>query len=219
MRLPKSVLGVLAAGALLLGGAVPAVAEDAVPGDGPTTSVSAPADEAGGAESGAVGADRSGSGEGGKAASTDSAASDTAQAPALRRAARAASLDGDYKFGARWANPVNASTTGYSYEDEAHTILSFDKMFNKLHTAMVDVDFNLTDTGNIKSLPVGAVKVTLPRSSRPGRETQARTGQGLTRILLSRTRWSPKCPRLQIPRTPPLSTGLVTRRMSTVRSQ
>ncbi|ETJ32752.1 hypothetical protein Q604_UNBC05270G0001, partial [human gut metagenome] len=48
MRLPKSVLGVLAAGALLLGGAVPAVAEDAVPGDGPTTSVSAPADEAGG---------------------------------------------------------------------------------------------------------------------------------------------------------------------------
>lgn len=47
MRLPKSVLGVLAAGALLLGGAVPAVAEDAVPGDGPTTSVSAPADEAG----------------------------------------------------------------------------------------------------------------------------------------------------------------------------
>ncbi|MDK8817898.1 Cna B-type domain-containing protein, partial [Winkia sp. UMB6473-AN360BR] len=162
MRLPKSVLGVLAAGALLLGGAVPAVAEDAVPGDGPTTSVSAPADEAGGAESGAVGADRSGSGEGGEAASTDSAASDTAQAPALRRAARAASLDGDYKFGARWANPVNASTTGYSYEDEAHTILSFDKMFNKLHTAMVDVDFNLTDTGNIKSLPVGAVKVTLP---------------------------------------------------------
>ena len=108
MRLPKSVLGVLAAGALLLGGAVPAVAEDAVPGDGPTTSVSAPADEAGGAESGAVGADRSGSGEGGEAASTDSAASDTAQAPALRRAARAASLDGDYKFGARWANPVNA---------------------------------------------------------------------------------------------------------------
>ena len=57
MRLPKSVLGVLAAGALLLGGAVPAVAEDAVPGDGPTTSVSAPADEAGGAESDAQDSD------------------------------------------------------------------------------------------------------------------------------------------------------------------
>ncbi|MBS6073178.1 MAG: Cna B-type domain-containing protein, partial [Actinomyces urogenitalis] len=84
MRLPKSVLGVLAAGALLLGGAVPAVAEDAVPGDGPTTSASAPADEVGrGVES----EDVDGSAGGGDGAAGRDGASQSRARSAVDRAA------------------------------------------------------------------------------------------------------------------------------------
>lgn len=87
----------------------------------------------------------------------------TAPVPApVKAPAKAPGSQQDYKFTARWANPVNATSDGYNYEDANNTILRFDNMFNKAYAASVEVSFNLTDTGNVKALQKDSVKVTLP---------------------------------------------------------
>ncbi|MCF2707338.1 hypothetical protein I6E29_08705 [Arcanobacterium haemolyticum] len=158
MRRQRSFLGILVTAALAVGALVgPASGADQDPAPAPDSSSQTTNDEATGSSE----PENSGEEVPVLEQDADQQLADTeAQMPASMAQDRSA--DDDYKFEVAWSNPVNASTKGYSYEDEAHTILSFDKMFNKLHTATVDVAFNLTDTGNIKSLPVGAVKVTLP---------------------------------------------------------
>lgn len=94
-------------------------------------------------------------------ASTNVPATAPANAP-VNAPAKAPGAQQDYKFTARWANPVNATSDGYDYEDANNTILRFNPVFNKAYAASVEVSFNLTDTGNVKTLQKDSVKVTLP---------------------------------------------------------
>ena len=75
-----------------------------------------------------------------------------------------ASAEPDYKFVAKWGNPFNSTTTGYEYENP--TTLSFGTasrpLYNRPYAASVDISFNLTDTGNVTSLPAGSVTVSAP---------------------------------------------------------
>ncbi|WP_148138316.1 DUF11 domain-containing protein, partial [Olsenella sp. HMSC062G07] len=99
-------------------------------------------------------------------APADAAASASAATAPSAPAKAPAPAEPDYKFVAKWGNPFNATTTGYEYENPA--TLSFGTashpLYNRPYVASVDISFNLTDTGNVTSLPAGSVTVSAPSS-------------------------------------------------------
>ncbi|WP_148362958.1 Cna B-type domain-containing protein [Olsenella massiliensis] len=98
-------------------------------------------------------------------ADADAVSASAATAPSAPAKAPAPA-EPDYKFVAKWGNPFNATTTGYEYENPA--TLSFGTashpLYNRPYVASVDISFNLTDTGNVTSLPAGSVTVSAPSS-------------------------------------------------------
>ena len=152
---PLAVLSVLVAPALaeVLGATEPAAQEKpAAPSVGDESAANAAAATDGAPASSDAAASDKGASEQGQAASAP------AKAPAP--------AEPDYKFVAKWGNPFNSTTTGYEYENPA--TLSFGTashpLYNRPYVASVDISFNLTDTGNVTSLPAGSVTVSAPSS-------------------------------------------------------